>query len=116
MAVIKDSTAAVFIKDERHTRSYDRAAEVIEFLSLHRGDPIPVAEVAEKTGSYYEEVLHIVTTLEVIGAVHRYQRQGSPREGARVAYAWVKRPTRSQNRSARRGFQKEDKANPAVAA
>lgn len=77
-----------FTEEARQTRSLERAEEVIAILKDHpSGDPITVQEIAEKTESYYEEVLHVLTALEVIGVVKRYRRTGAPREGARVAYS-----------------------------
>ena len=84
-----DHTATEYMPDDRHTKSLDRAELVISYLQSHSGDPVPIQEIAEHTGSYYEEVLHVATTLEALTLVTRFKRSGSPREGARVAYAWT---------------------------
>jgi len=61
---------------------------VISYLRGRTGAPTSVAEIAEECGAFYEEVLHILTTLEALSMVERYSRDGAPKEGPRVAYCW----------------------------
>jgi DNA-binding IclR family transcriptional regulator len=99
MPTMHDHTATEYVPDDRHTKSLDRAELVISYLKQHIGDPVPVQEIADHTGSYYEEVLHVATTLEALQLVSRFKRAGSPREGARVAYAWLEPVKKRRGRS-----------------
>lgn len=95
--------AAVFVLSPRKTKSLDRAVEVIEYMQHHLSSPASVQEISDACHAYYEEVLHILTTLEALELVERYGRDGSPREGPRVAYMW-RQPTHAENRRARDGY------------
>jgi DNA-binding IclR family transcriptional regulator len=90
------SVAESYLPDTRQTKSLDRAELVITYLKERPGEPVSIQEIADRTGSYYEEVLHVVTTLEALVLVNRFKRTGSPREGARVAYAWAE-PVRKRS-------------------
>jgi hypothetical protein len=106
----KDSTASIYTEDDRETKSLNRAVAVITYLKKSPGEPVPVQEIAEAVGSYYEEVLHVATTLEALAQVQRYKRSGSPREGARIAYAWREQPSKARNRRSRETLRKKTAA------
>ena len=93
----------MFVLSPRRTRSLDRAADVITYLREHIGEPVSVQQIADAAESYYEETLHVLTTLEALGLVERYFRDGSPREGARVAYLWLQ-PTKKRNMKERAAY------------
>lgn len=98
-----NNDAAVFILSPGRTKSLDRASGVIAYMEAHEGVPVSVQEVADACDAYYEEVLHVLTTLEALDLVKRYSRDGSPREGPRVAYSWVQ-PTKRENMRDRAAF------------
>lgn len=100
------SAAPTFILDPKRTKSLDRAAAVIAYMQSHSGGPVSVQEVARESESFYEEVLHILTTLEVLGMVERYSRPGAPKEGPRVAYSW-RAPTEDEAKKQRTEYKRK---------
>lgn len=95
--------AAVYVLSPKRTKSLDRAAEVIQYMREHSGSPVSVREVSESCHAFYEEVLHVLTTLEALGMVERYSRPGAPKEGPRVAYLW-RQPTGEELATAREKY------------
>jgi DNA-binding IclR family transcriptional regulator len=89
------SSTTVYSVSPKRTKSLERATEVIGYMQAHTGSPVSVSEVADDCKAFYEEVLHILTTLEALGMVVRYSREGAPKEGPRVAYLW-RQPTQEE--------------------
>lgn len=83
---------AVYVKADKQTKARERAETILRELRRHRGHPVGLADLVERSGPYHLEVHQVLATLEALGMVQRFEEVDSDSGAHRVAYAYV-RPT-----------------------
>ena len=86
----------MYVRADKASRARERAEAILKELRKHRGHPVPLAVLVDRTGPYHLEVHQVLATLEALGMVARFEEKDSESGAHRVAYAYVKPTERSK--------------------